>query len=160
MTRSKDMPGPGVKRPFFLTFLCIIGFTYTILFSILFLMGMLYSTGLSGILDKYLQIYDLSRLNFFFFSMGGFLIFFSAFIGVFLMWKMQWLGFVIYVISAIIYISMELVIEGFYLPDIAIHSTFILMFFLSFLYVGRRKKLHKRRLAESQASDDTPEADL
>lgn len=146
------MPEPGVKRPFFLTFLCIIGFTYTILFSILFLMGMLYSTGISGILDKYLQIYDFSRLNFFFFSMGGFLIFFASFIGVFLMWKMQWLGFIIYTFSAITYLSMELIIEGFYLPDIAIHSTFILLFFISFLYVSRRKKLHKRKLAETSDS--------
>lgn len=146
------MPEPGVKRPFFLTFLCIIGFTYTILFSILFLMGMLYSTGISGILDKYLQIYDFSRMNFFFFSLGGFLIFFTSFIGVFLMWKMQWLGFFIYTISAIIYLSMELIIEGFYLPDIAIHSTFILLFFISFLYVRKRKKLHKRKLAETSDS--------
>ena len=150
---SDTKPTPALKRPFFLTFLCIIGFTYTTLFSILFLMGMLYSTGISGILDKYLQIYDLSRLNFFFFSMGGFLIFFASFVGVFLMWKMQWLGFYIYTISAIIYLGMEVMIEGFYPPDIIINSTFILLFFISFLYVWKRKRTLKRKLTETTVAE-------
>jgi len=140
-----------IKRPFLLTFLCIIGFTYTSLFSLLFLIGMLYSTGLSGFMNKYLQIYDLSRLNFFTFSISGFLIFFASFIGVYLMWKMQWLGFYIYSIAAIIFVGMEMIIAGFYLPDLVIHSTFILLFFISFLYVRKRDKAYKKSLKTEES---------
>lgn len=136
---NENQQAAKLKRPFFLTFLCIIGFTYTFMFSMLFLLGMLYSTGISGILDKYLQIYDLSGMNFFLFSIGGFFIFFSSFIGVLLMWKLQWLGFLIYTVAAIIFITLELIIAGFYLPDIVIHGTFILLFFISFLYIRRKK---------------------
>ncbi|MCK4570251.1 MAG: hypothetical protein KAT76_08165 [Bacteroidales bacterium] len=127
------------KRPFFLSFLCVVGFTYTSLFSLLFLLGMLYATGISGILNKYLQLYDLSRLNFFLFSIAGFIIFFSAFVGILLMWKMQKLGFYIYTISAIIFLAMELVIAGFYLPDILIHALFILLFLIAFPFGKKRK---------------------
>ncbi|MEN8225386.1 MAG: hypothetical protein ABFS05_08505 [Bacteroidota bacterium] len=139
MKAEKSKPNK-IKRPFFLSFLCIIGFTYTSLFSLLFLTGILYSTGISGILDKYLQIYDLSRLNFLLFSLGGFTIFFIYFIGVYLMWKMQWLGLYIYAFAGILFISMELIIAGLYLPDLLIHITFILLFFISFLLVRKRKK--------------------
>ena len=140
MMKSENQQTLRIKRPFFLTFLCIIAFTYTILFSFLFLMGMLYSTGISGILNNYLQVYDLSRLNFFLFSIGGFFIFFAAFTGVLLMWKMHWLGFYIYTFSAIIFISLELLIAGFYPPDIAMHGALIFLFLISFLYVRKRKK--------------------
>ncbi len=142
-----------VKRPFFLTFLCIIGFTYTSLFSLLFLMGMLYSTGISGFLNKYLQIYDLSRLNFFIFSISGFLIFFTSLIGIYLMWKMQWLGFYIYAAAAVLFVSMEMIIAGFYLPDLVIHSTFILLFFISFLYGRKRNRAAKK----SKLTEETKE---
>ena len=100
---------------------------------------MLYSTGISGILDKYLQIYDLSRLNFFLFSIGGFIIFFTAFIGVVLMWKLQKLGFYIYVLSAIIFLGTELLITGFYLPDILIHSLLIILFIIAFPFGKKRR---------------------
>ena len=145
MMDNENQQAATLKRPFFLTFLCIIGFTYTVMFSMLFLLGMLYSTGISGILDKYLQIYDLSGMNFFLFSTGGFLIFFSSFVGVLLMWKMQWLGFLIYTVTAIVFITLELIIAGFYLPDIVIYGTSILLFFISFLYLRRKK----RRLQKS-----------
>lgn len=113
-------------------------------------MGMLYSTGISGILNKYMQIYDLSKMNFFLFSITGFIIFFTLFIGVYLMWRMQWLGFYIYTVAAILYLGMEMLLEGFYLPDIVIHSTFILLYFISFLYVRRRKRALSRLQTESQ----------
>ena len=140
MIKSENQQTIRMKRPFFLTFLCIIGFTYTILFSLLFLAGMLYSTGISGMLNNYLQVYDLSIMNFFLFSIGGFFIFFATFTGVLLMWKMQWLGFYIYSVSAIIFIALEVIIAGFYLPDIAMHGTFIFLFFISFLYVRKKKR--------------------
>jgi len=127
------------KRPLFLGFLCVIGFTYTCLFSLLFLLGMLYSTGISGILNEYLQLYDLSRLNFFLFSISGFIIFFSAFIGILLMWKVQKLGFYIYTVSAITFLILELVIAGFYLPDIIIHTLLILLFLIVFPF-GRKRR--------------------
>lgn len=127
------------KRPLFLGFLCVIGFTYTSLFSLLFLLGMLYSTGISGILNEYLQLYDLSRLNFFLFSIAGFIIFFSAFIGILLMWKVQKLGFYIYTISAITFLILELAIAGFYLPDIFVHALLILLFLIAFPFGKKRR---------------------
>jgi hypothetical protein len=140
-----------IKRPFLLSFLCVIGFTYTLLFSLLFLLGMLYSTGISGIFDKYFYIYDLSRLNFFLFSLFGFIIFFASFLGILLMWKMQFFGFWIYLFSAIVFIALELYVSGVYLPDIIIHSVFILLFFIIFLFVRKkRKKLKKSIEKEAQ----------
>jgi hypothetical protein len=147
---SNSQETSRIKRPFFLSFLCIIGFTYTVLFSLLFLIGMLYSTGISGMLNKYLQIYDLSRMNFFLLSSAGFLIFFVAFTGIFLMWKMQWLGFYIYTFATILFLSLELVISGFYLPDMIIQSTLILLFFISFLYVRKRKKAISKQTPQQE----------
>ncbi len=152
MTEIKEKPASiKPKRPFFLSFLCIIGFTYSSLFSILFLLGMLYSTGISGMLNKYLQIYDLSRLNFFLFSIGGFLIFFAAFIGVLLMWKMQKLGFFIYAGACIIFLGMELIMSGLYLPDIIVHSVLILLFLIAFPF-GRKRRI---RLSLKKQSSTT-----
>lgn len=135
------------KRPFLLSFLCIIGFTYTVLFSVLFLVGMLYSTGISGMMDQYFRIYDLSQFNFFLLALSGFLVFFTSFIGVLLMWKMQWLGFYIYTVAAIVFISTELIISGVYLPDIIIHSAFILLFFILFLNIRMKRRRYQKNLA-------------
>ena len=150
MTETTDKPVVNrPKRPFFLSFLCMVGFTYTSLFSLVFLLGMLYSTGISGILNKYLQLYDLSRLKFFLFSGSGFLIFFTAFIGVLLMWKVQKLGFYIYTVAVLAFLGMELVIEGPFLPDIIIHSILILMFLIVFPFgKKRRARLIKKKLAK------------
>lgn len=142
----------GVKRPFILTFLCLIGFTYTALFSLFFLSGIIYSSGFSGVLDKYLQIYDLSRLNFFFFALAGFAIFFTSFTGVYLMWKMHWAGYYIYTLSALTFISLEMVFAGFYLPDFVIHITFIFLFLIAMTLAARKKKRAARK-----ATEETPE---
>lgn len=135
------------KRPFILSFLCIIGFTYTILFSLLFLLGMLYSTGISGMFDQYFRIYDLSRLNFLLFALAGFLVFFASFIGILLMWKLQFIGFFIYAAAAILFVLIEVIISGVYLPDIIINGTFILLFFIIFLYINKKKKALKNLAA-------------
>jgi hypothetical protein len=127
------------KKPFFFSLLCYIGFSYTMLFSIMFLAGMIYSSGISGIFDKYLQIYDLSGLNFFLFSMLGFVIFFGSFTGILLMWKLYWPGFYIYTVSALMFMTLEIFYAGFYLPDILIHVILILLFFLSFPHKMRKK---------------------
>jgi len=128
------------QRPFFLTFMCIIGFTYTILFSVLFLIGILYSSGLSGIVDKYLQLYDLSRLNSLIISISLFLVFFTSFLGVFMMWKMQQLGFYIYLTSVLVFLVLEISFAGFYLPDILIHLLLIILFLIAFPF-GKKRRL-------------------
>jgi hypothetical protein len=127
------------KRPFFLTFMCIIGFTYTILFSVLFLIGILYSAGLSGIIDRYLQLYDLSRLNILLFSISLFLVFFASFLGVFMMWKMQKLGFFIYLASILVFLILEITFAGFFLPDILIHTLLIILFLIAFPFGKKRR---------------------
>jgi len=135
------------QRPFFLTFMCIIGFTYTILFSVLFLIGILYSAGLSGIIDKYLQLYDLSRLNSLIISISLFLVFFTSFLGVFMMWKMQKLGFYIYLTSVLVFLVLEISFAGFYLPDILIHLLLIILFLIAFPFgKKRRTKLLNKKL--------------
>jgi hypothetical protein len=127
------------KRPFFLSFMCVIGFTYTALFSLLFFLGMLFSTGISGIIDKYLQLYDSARLSFLLFSIGMFLVFFAAFIGVLLMWKLQKLGFYIYTASAIFFILLESIIAEPFLPDIFIHLLLIILFMIAFPFGKKRR---------------------
>lgn len=141
-----------LKRPFLLSFLCVIGFTYTLMFSLLFLLGMLYSTGISGILDKYFYIYDLSRLNFFLFSLFGFIIFFASFLGILLMWKMQFFGFWIYLFAAITFVALELYVSGIYLPDIIIHSVFIILFFILFLHIRKKRKKLREKLKKENES--------
>ena len=127
------------KRPFFLSFMCVVGFTYTALFSLLFLLGILYSTGISGILDKYLQLYDLPRMNLFFLSLSLFLVFFSAFVGVLLMWKLQKLGFYIYAGSAVLFIVLESLIARPFIPDILIHLLLIILFMIAFPFGKKRR---------------------
>lgn len=140
MQKEKSVEAIKPKRSIFLTFLCLISFTYSALFALLFLTGMFYSIGKSGILSQYLDLYDLNRLNFFLFSIGGFLIFFAAFIGVFLMWKLQWLGYYIYVLASFIFIIAEIVISGVYLVDIIIHAVFIFFFAVALGIIKLRKK--------------------
>jgi hypothetical protein len=130
----------NTKKPFFFSLLCYIGFSYTLLFSLMFLAGMIYSSGISGIFNKYLQIYELSQLNFFLFSMLGFVIFFGSFSGIFLMWKRYRTGLYIYTVSALLFMTLEIIYAGFYLPDILIHITLIILFFLSFPHKLRKKK--------------------
>ena len=129
-----------VRRPFFMTLLCLIGFTYTSLFSLLFLLGMLYSTGISGILNKYLQLYDQSRLNFLLFSLGGFIVFFSSFMGILLMWRLQRLGLYIYAFSVAVFIITEVILTGVFLPDIILHSLLIILFTVAFPHRHRKRK--------------------
>ncbi len=129
-----------VRRPFFLTLLCLIGFTYTSLFSLLFLLGVIYSTGISGILNKYLQLYDLSRLNFLLFSLGGFFVFFSSFMGILLMWRLQRLGLYIYAMSVIVFMITELILTGIFLPDIILHSLMIILFIVAFPLRQRKRR--------------------
>ena len=131
------------KRSFFLTFISLIGFTYSAMFSILFLTGMIYSAGNSGILSQYLNLYELSRLYFFLFSIGGFLIFFASFTGIFLMWKLQWLGYYIYLAATLIFLGVELYFSGIYLPDLIIHACFILFFLLALSLNMRKEKKTK-----------------
>lgn len=140
MTDIADTPKAiKPKRPHFLSFLCVIGFTYTGLFALLFLMGMLYSTGISGIMNKYLQLYDLSRLNFLIFSISMFLIFFTSFIGVLLMWKLQKLGFYIYTASGLIFLAAESIMSRPFLPDFIIHGLLILLFLIAFPFGKKRR---------------------
>ncbi|NQT78280.1 MAG: hypothetical protein HQ565_11230 [Bacteroidetes bacterium] len=140
MIAEKSKEAVRVRRPFFLTLLCLIGFTYTSLFSLLFLLGMLYSTGISGILNKYLQLYDLSRLNFLLFSLGGFFVFFSSFMGILLMWRLQRLGLYIYAISVIVFMITELILTGIFLPDIILHSLLIILFIVAFPLQQRKRR--------------------
>ncbi|RLD82004.1 MAG: hypothetical protein DRJ15_02775 [Bacteroidetes bacterium] len=152
MTDTADTPKAiKPKRPFFLSFLCIIGFTYTGLFSLLFLFGMLYSTGISGIMNKYLQLYDLSRLSFFIFSISMFLVFFVSFIGVLLMWKVQKLGFYIYLASILFFLALETIMTGLFLPDILIHLLLIILFLIAFPFGKKRrtKLIHKNLLRKA-----------
>lgn len=109
---------------------------------------MLYSTGISGIMNKYLQLYDLSRLNFFIFSISMFLVFFASFIGVLLMWKVQKLGFYIYLASILIFLALETIMSGLFLPDILIHLLLIILFLIAFPFGKKRrtKLIHKNVL--------------
>lgn len=140
MNAKTSKEAVGVRRPFFLTLLCLIGFTYTSLFSLLFLLGMLYSTGISGILNKYLQLYDLSRLNFLLFSLGGFIVFFSSFTGILLMWRLQRLGLFIYALSVVVFIITEVILTGVFLPDIILHSLLIILFIIAFPHRQRKRR--------------------
>ena len=140
MTEKADNPSTNKpKRPFLLSILCVLGFTYTSLFSIFFLIGMLYSTGFSRILNKYLQLYDLSRLNFFLFSISGFLIFFAIFIGVLLMWRLQKLGFYIFAFASLAFLGMETIIAGPFVPDILLHILLIILFLIVFPFGKKRR---------------------
>lgn len=139
-TKEEESRKKNTKKPFFFSLLCYIGFSYTLLFSLMFLAGMIYSSGISGIFNKYLQIYELSQLNFFLFSVLGFVIFFGSFAGIFLMWKLYRAGFYIYTVSALLFITLEIIYAGFYLPDILIHITLIILFLLSFPHKLRKKK--------------------
>lgn len=143
------IPATKARRPFFLSFMCIVGFTYTGLFALLFLLGILFTAGFSGILDQYLQIYDFTRWNFFFFSMGGFVLFFVAFLGVLLMWKLQKLGFFLYTAFVFLFMVVETFLTGFFFPDIIIHSLLVLLFMIAFPF-----KKEKRYISLSEDHSD------
>jgi hypothetical protein len=78
-------------------------------------------------------------MNFFFLSLGLFLVFFSAFIGVLLMWKLQKLGFYIYTGSALIFLLLEGIIAQPFLPDIIIHLLLIILFLIAFPFGKKRR---------------------
>jgi hypothetical protein len=64
-----------------------------------------------------------------------------------MMWKMQKLGFYIYLVSVLVFLVLEISFTGLYLPDIMIHLLLIILFLIAFPFgKKRRMKLLNKRL--------------
>jgi len=57
-----------------------------------------------------------------------------------MMWKMQKLGFYIYLFSVIVFLILEITFAGFFLPDILIHLLLIMLFLIAFPF-GKKRRL-------------------
>ena len=93
-----------IKRPFFLSILCVATFVYSAFFTLLFLLGLIYNNRLTAILNDFLQEKSFSRMSILLLSFSGVLLFSLSFLGTYFIWKLKRRGLYIYTVSTVIII--------------------------------------------------------
>jgi hypothetical protein len=96
----------NVHRPFFLSILCIAIFSYSILFILLFLTGILYNKWITKVLNDFLTVGEVHPSSILILSFVGMILYSLSFLGAFLIWKLKRKGFYFYLISSLLIISL------------------------------------------------------
>ncbi len=89
-----------VKRPFFLSILCVAIFSYSILFILLFLTGVLFNSWITNVLNDFLTAGEVQGSSILMLSIVGIILYSLTFYGAFLIWKLKRKGFYVYLISS------------------------------------------------------------
>ena len=93
-----------VNRPFFLSILCVAIFSYSILFILLFLTGVLFNSWITNVLNDFLTAGEVQGSSIFMLSLVGIILYSLTFYGAFLIWKLKRKGFYVYLISSVLII--------------------------------------------------------
>ncbi len=91
---------PQIQRPFFLSILCVVIFSYSTIFIILFLNGILFNNWISKVLNDFLQVGEVQQNSILMLSFVGVLLYSLSFFGAYLIWKLKRNGFYIFLISS------------------------------------------------------------
>lgn len=94
----------GIHRPFFLSILCVAIFSYSTLFFLLFLAGILFNSWITNVLNDFLTDGYVQQSFILILSLVGLLLYSMSFLGAFLIWKLQRKGFYIFLISSFLII--------------------------------------------------------
>lgn len=105
---SENQKGAGTLRPFLLTLICLFSFIFFGLISLLFLFALIFSGSITDMILKYAPENSPSRITVLIYILGGFLLHGLSFTGVFLIWKMKRLGYLLFGISSLILATYQL----------------------------------------------------
>lgn len=103
MDESQEVKS-GIQRPFFLSILCVAIFSYSILFILLFLTGVLFNSWITNVLNDFLTDGGVQGSSILMLSIVGIILYSLTFYGAFLIWKLKRKGFYIYLISSVLII--------------------------------------------------------
>ena len=96
----------NVQRPFFLSILCVAIFSYSTLFILLFLTGILYNNWITKVLNDFLTVGEVQPISILLLSIVGIILYSLSFLGAFFIWKLKRKGFYFYLISSLLIISL------------------------------------------------------
>ena len=96
----------NVQRPFFLSILCVAIFSYSTLFILLFLTGILYNKWITKVLNDFLTVGEVHPNSILILSIVGIILYSLSFLGAFFIWKLKRKGFYFYLISSLLIISL------------------------------------------------------
>lgn len=96
----------NVHRPFFLSIICIAIYSYSTLFILLFLTGILYNKWITKVLNDFLTVGEVHPNSILILSFVGIILYSLSFMGAFFIWKLKRKGFYIYLISSLLIISL------------------------------------------------------
>ncbi len=96
----------NVQRPFFLSILCVAIFSYSTLFILLFLTGILYNNWITKVLNDFLTVGEVQPNSILLLSIVGIILYSLSFLGAFFIWKLKRKGFYFYLISSLLIISL------------------------------------------------------
>jgi len=126
----------AIHRPFFLSILCVAIFSYSTLFFLLFLTGILFNSWITNVLNDFLTDGHVQQSFILILSMVGLLLYSMSFLGAFLIWKLQRKGFYIFLISSFLIIFLP------YLFQFGNVISAIVLLILILLILINNKKLH------------------
>ena len=96
----------NVQRPFFLSILCVAIFSYSTLFILLFLTGILYNNWITKVLNDFLTVGEVQPISILLLSIVGIILYSLSFLSAFFIWKLKRKGFYFYLISSLLIISL------------------------------------------------------
>ena len=96
----------NVHRPFFLSILCVAIYSYSTLFILLFLTGILYNKWITKVLNDFITVGEVHPNSILTLSFIGIILYSLSFMGAFFIWKLKRKGFYIYLISSLLIISL------------------------------------------------------
>lgn len=103
-----DVDNEITKRPKLLTLICLIAFVYSGLLAVIFLTGIILSSGFSNTINTYIALYELSAMQIFLLSTVGFLLFGISFWGVWKIYHLKRSGLYIFLLAGLLLIILQL----------------------------------------------------
>ena len=124
----------NTKRPFFLSILCIAIFSYSTLFILIFLTGILYNKWITKVLNDFLAVGEVRHSFILILSFAGILLYSMSFLGAFLIWKLRRKGFYIYSVSSVLIICLP-----YFFHFGSLISTIVLLLLIALILLHFRK---------------------
>lgn len=127
---------PQVQRPFFLSILCVAIFTYSTLFILFFLTGIIFNSWITNVLNDFLSVGEVQQNTIFMLSSVGIILYGMSFYGAYLIWKLKRKGFYLYLLSSALIVLLP------YLFNFGNKISAIVLLILILLILIHIRKLH------------------
>ena len=123
-----------IKRPWILSILCIVFFVHSTVLIFLFLLGTIYNTWLTEVINNFVESNSYGKAQVFMISIAGFVLYGFFFTGTFYLWKMKKKGLIILVTSVFL-----ILIFTFFIGAASMINSIIYIVLLLFLALFYRK---------------------